>query len=54
MKYFLIIVVVFALSACDGCYRSYEDAWAACNSKYNGKCKYLGKNYEVCKGGGYD
>ena len=31
------------------CYSTYEDAWAACNAKYNGKCRYLGKQYQVCK-----
>jgi hypothetical protein len=31
-----------------GCYTSEADAWRACNQKYNGKCRYLGKDYKVC------
>lgn len=31
-----------------GCYDTREEAWAACNDDYNGKCRYLGPKYEVC------
>lgn len=30
------------------CYNSEDEAWAACNKKYNGKCSYLGPNYKIC------
>lgn len=45
----LLPLSLFFLSACGGCYETYEDAWDACNDKYNGKCRYLGSDYEVCK-----
>lgn len=44
-----IISLLFFISACEpSCYETYEDAWAACNAKYNNKCKYLGEKYKVC------
>ncbi|WP_157673488.1 hypothetical protein [Endozoicomonas ascidiicola] len=31
------------------CYESTEEAWEACDRKYNGKCKFLGDAYQVCE-----
>ncbi len=47
-KYLSILVIIISLSGC-GCYDSYEAAWDACNDKYNGKCRYLGDDFKVCK-----
>ncbi len=44
----LVGMLTLFLSGC-GCYETYEAAWDACNSKYNGKCSYLGDDYKVCK-----
>ncbi len=30
------------------CYTKESAAWDACNSKYNGKCYFLGRNYNLC------
>ena len=47
-KLAILSVFTSGLSGC-GCYDSYEAAWAACNDKYNGKCRYLGSDFKVCK-----
>jgi hypothetical protein len=46
-KVFLAIMLI-SLYGCDSCYSSRQEAWDACNSKYNGKCSYLGPKYKVC------
>jgi len=48
IKYCLVGIFSLCLSGC-GCYETYEAAWDACDSKYNGKCRYLGNDYKVCK-----
>lgn len=49
--FFLIIGFSF-ITGCNNssksCYDTEEEAWQACNNKYNGKCKFLGPNYKVC------
>ena len=52
--FFLIIGFSF-LAGCNNssnnsksCYDTEEEAWQACNNKYNGKCKFLGSDYKVC------
>ena len=47
-KFIISIALLVTLSGC-GCYDTHEEAWAACNDKYNGKCRYLGDDYKVCK-----
>ncbi len=52
MKFFylcLSILLPLLLSGCNSCYETRQDAWDACNDKYNGKCRYLGSDYQVCK-----
>lgn len=50
LKFFLILsFFVFFLAGC-GCYSTYDEAWAACNKKYNGKCRFLGDDFQVCTG----
>ena len=41
-------ILVIGLSGC-GCYETEQMAWDACNSKYYGKCRFLGPDYKVCK-----
>lgn len=48
IKYGLIGMLILLISGC-GCYDTHEAAWDACNSKYNGKCRYLGDDFKVCK-----
>lgn len=48
IKAAFLISFSISLTGC-GCYDSYEDAWEACNDKYNGKCSYLGKDFKVCE-----
>ena len=51
-KFFIgvgFVVVVVSMIKCSGCYDSADDAWSACNSRYNGKCKYLGSSFKICK-----
>lgn len=43
-----LAIVITSLVGCNSCYDTEEEAWQACNSKYNGKCKYLGSKYKVC------
>ena len=43
-----VLFLIISVSGC-GCYDSYQAAWGACNDKYNGKCRYLGDDYKVCK-----
>lgn len=50
VKIITVLYFVMTLSGCNGCYESYEEAWAACDDKYNGKCRYLGKQFKVCEG----
>jgi hypothetical protein len=45
--FFLIMGFSF-LAGCNSCYDTEEEAWQACNNKYNGKCKFLGSDYKVC------
>jgi outer membrane lipoprotein-sorting protein len=49
MKLICLMLSLLFLSGCTQCYQTREDAWDACNDKYNGKCSYLGKKYQVCK-----
>jgi hypothetical protein len=49
LKFIFLAVVVSTLGACSGCYETHEAAWQACDDKYNGKCRYLGKDFQVCK-----
>lgn len=44
----LVFVAIIAFSG-PGCYESHQEAWEACDRKYNGKCKYLGSSYELCE-----
>lgn len=48
LKCLALTSLALALSGCR-CYGSYDAAWQACNSKYNGKCSYLGDDFKVCK-----
>ncbi len=48
IKFVLLLCLSLSLVGC-GCYDSYEEAWEACNDKFNGKCRYLGKDFEVCE-----
>ena len=48
MKIIVILFTILSLAGCNSCYKTREAAWAACNSKYNGKCYFLGKDYQVC------
>jgi len=41
-------MITFFLSSC-GCYDTKQDAWDACNDKYNGKCRFLGDDFQVCE-----
>ena len=47
-KAIILVSLLLFISGC-GCYDSSEEAWDACNAKYNGKCRYLGDNYKVCE-----
>ncbi len=49
MKKLIIFTITLLLYGCNSCYDTEEEAWDACNSKYNGKCRYLGKSYKVCR-----
>lgn len=53
LKYLSVFVIVLSLSGC-GCYDSHQAAWNACNDKYNGKCRYLGDDFKVCKASSRD
>jgi len=48
LKASTLFFIIIALHGCDSCYETRDEAWEACNSKYNGKCRYLGKQYQVC------
>ncbi|MEZ9723244.1 hypothetical protein [Vibrio splendidus] len=49
------VFIFFAIIACIGwlsktsCYKTPQKAWEACDKKYNGKCKFLGNDFKVCK-----
>lgn len=47
IKMVVLGILTLSLSGC-GCYDTQEQAIDACNSKYNGKCRYLGDDYKVC------
>lgn len=48
MRLLILLASILLLAGCN-CYSSYNEAWAACNKKYNGQCRYLGKSYRVCE-----
>ena len=48
IKFIILSLTLFLVSGCNSCYETSEDAWEACNDKYNGKCRYLGDKYKVC------
>ena len=43
----LVILAIHVLIS-GFCYKSSDEAWKACNKKYNEKCKFLGGDYKVC------
>jgi hypothetical protein len=55
VKHLLFCTFAISLSGCGcGCYESHQEAWSACNDKYNGKCRYLGDDFKVCEASARD